>query len=75
MVENLHEFVDKINNLAVTPKQLSPEAVKHLARFVHKYQTETGDSSIENIIPIMVNYVYNEAYVAATQDILKILRE
>lgn len=67
--------VMRISELGVTPKQLTPKAVEYLKEKIEKYMEAHDTNDLTNVLSYIVFTVFNESYVAAINDVLKILRE
>jgi hypothetical protein len=67
--------VMRISELGVTPKRLTPEAVTYLKDKIEKYMGTHDTNDIADVIDFIIFTVYNESYLCAVGDVLKILRE
>lgn len=71
---SLPEIQMRVSELSV-PKQLSKEGIEELTNAIRSYVEHTGTNDLEVVLPFIINYVYNEAYLCAINDVLKIMRD
>jgi hypothetical protein len=62
-----------IYDLGGTPKQLTEEAILHLKAQAECFMDDYNTNEMEKVLPYIITYTYNQAYVAAINDVLMIL--
>lgn len=71
MIDN--DLLKEIISLGNIHKELSPEAVAHIRSEVNKCFSERPDISTEEVTLLLINYVYNEAYLSAINDVISLI--
>ena len=73
-MNDYHDKINRITELGVIGKTLTPEAMVYLKDNVTAYMERKGND-LEVVLPFIIGFVYNESYSMAVNDVLKILRE
>jgi hypothetical protein len=68
----INDIYNSVADLAVIKKGLSPEAKQHLIDEIKLFMSVHGDD-MEVVLPYIILYVYNEAYIAAINDSLNVI--
>jgi hypothetical protein len=69
-----HDKMNRITELGVVPKTLSVEGQEYLKKTMQEYMVTNGND-LDKLLPFIIGFVYNEAYRAAVNDVLEVLRD
>jgi len=64
-----------MEDLAIKPKALTKEGIAYLKAKVEDYCIEHETKDIEDVLPLMIMYVFNEGFKEGIVEAVKILRE